>query len=343
MLLSKIKRSLEIGGLIRLYVVTLLLSSYAFVAAQDWFNPTGENVQTVFFQGMMDSQKQCAKFCGENGMNATTGEHVTCPNSTELIYHPYIGKELDEIILENDVRYAWYNPLSYIGILQRWGFQKQRQRYNYLIEGTQPGKPSVSTHSIDFFKLNFGQERDIEECSRKIAACDQDFPGATKILWGTSRGAAAWFDGHAHRNYDNVKMLVCEGCFDTVGHTIEKRTPWLLKKLGVHILFHYFLAAVTEYKTEGISPLTSVEKFPEKVPLVFITSAADTNVAQECTYALLQKLKKRNKNPLHCLILKDTPHNIYSLGKGEDQEKYLHFMHCLYKKYNLPHIPQYAQ
>ncbi len=327
-------------------IVLILLGSTMINAgfqSPDWVNPTGENVLTLFFQGMMDSQKQCAKFRGEKGMIATTGEHVVCPNSKELIYNPYIGKELDEVLLKNDIRYAWYHPLSCIGTLQEWGFQKQRESYNYLIEGTEPEQLSVSTHSIDFFKLNFGQERDIEECSRKIEACNQEYPNAKKILWGTSRGAAAWFDSHAHHNYDNVAMLVCEGCFDTVGHTIANRTPRLLKKLGVHIVFHYLLAAVTEYKIDGISPITSVDKFPENVPVVFITSKADTKVARECTHALIRALKIRNKNPIHYLCLKEAPHNTYSLGNGEDQEQYLHFMHRLYKKYNLPYIPEYAQ
>ncbi len=321
----------------------LLLFFTCSIGAQEWINPTNQDVRTIFLQGMMDSQKQCAKFCGEKGMTATTGEHVICPTAKDLIYNPYIGKELDEIILHNEGQYSWYNPLNYIGMLQEWAFAKQRKNYKYIISGTQPGKPSVATHAIDFFKLNFGQERDIEECSAKIDACDKEFPNAQKILWGTSRGAAGWFNAHAHKKYDNVKMLVCEGCFDTVGHTIEKRTPWMLKKLGVHILFHYFLSAVTEYKVNGISPITSAEQFPEDVPLVFITSKADTDVAKECTYALMKKLKERNKNPIHCIKLNDSPHNYYSLGKGEDQNKYLRCMHRLYKKYKLPYIPQYAE
>lgn len=326
----------------RFFYISFLCIS-ALVSAQEWVNPTGKQVHTVYMPGMMDSQKQCAKFCGPNGMMATTGERVICPDSNELIYNPYIGKELDEIILANDDRYAWYNPLSYISMLQQWGFQKQRAKYNYIIEGTQPGKPSVTTHSVDFFKLNFGQQRDIEECSRKIALCNQQYPNAKKILWGASRGGAALFDAQAQKHYEDVAMLVCEGCFDTVGHTIETRTPWLLKRLGLHIAFHYFLAAVTEYKVNGISPINSVETFPENVPVVLITSDADTNVAKECTFALLQKLKARNKNPIHCLVLKESTHNVYPLGNGEDQKKYRHFIHRLYKKYNLPYIAKYAE
>lgn len=321
----------------------LLFTIFSSAIAQEWVNPTGNIVQTIFVQGMMDSQKQCAKSCGPKGMIATTGEHVVCPESIELIQNPYIGKELDEIILAHDNRYAWYNPLAYIGMVQQWGFEKQRAKYNYIIKGTRPDKPSVATHSVDFFKLNFGQHRDIEECSSKIALCNEQYPKSKKILWGTSRGGAALFDALAKKKYDDVSMLVCEGCFDTVGHTIEMRTPWLLKKMGLHIAFHYFLAAVTEYKVNGISPINSVETFPEKVPVVFITSQADTNVAKECTLALMQKLKERNKNPIHCCVLKESIHNRYALGDGEDQQKYRHFIHRLYKKYDLPYIAHYAE
>ena len=75
--------------------------------------------------------------------------------------------------------------------------------------------PTVLAHAVDIFKLNFGQEGDIDEHARKVALCDQKYPHMPKILWGVSRGAAVAFNAHAQNNYENVKMLVLEGVLIT--------------------------------------------------------------------------------------------------------------------------------
>ncbi len=308
----------------------------------NWVIPD-KPVQAIFFQGMMESQRQCSKYCGQQGMVATTGETVICPTANPLIHSPYIGKELDEIMLHNNTSRTWYNPLRITDELQQWGFAYKGKKYNLQILGTAIGMPSVVSHAVDVFKLNFGQNGDIQEHAQKVALCTEQFPDHPKILWGVSRGAATSFNAHALHQYDNVKMIILEGCFDSVEHTIEKRAPTLLKYFRLHTLFHHFLALVTQYKCDGVSPLASVANFPENVPVVFITSHADCNVHPECTHSLMNELKKRGKNPIHYIALKHATHDVYAIGDGEDQKLYCTFLHTLYKRYNLPYIPAYVE
>ncbi len=242
---------------IKVLYALLFISSISF--AHDWVVPD-QDVQTVFFQGMMESQRQCAKYCGERGMVATTGEQVICPTSNELIRNPYIGKELDEIMLKNGSPRVWYNPLRLIDHMQEYGFARKMKKYGMQILGTKMGMPTVVAHAVDVFKLNFGQDGDMDELSQKIALCEHDHQ-TPKILWGVSRGAAVAFNAHAKHKYKNVKMIVLEGCFDNVAHTITGRTSEWMKWCKLHVLFNYFLAAATQYKVDGASPLESVDNF----------------------------------------------------------------------------------
>jgi len=321
------------------FFISLIFPSYVY--AQEWVVPH-KDVQTIFMQGMMDSQRQCAKYCGSSGAQVATGERVVCPTSNTLMRNPYIGKELDEVILHNSTNYSWYNPLKLVIKFQEQLSCWQGSPFNYQVMGSIPGMPSVVSHAINVFKLNFGQESDMYQHQAKVNICEQYAPGCNKILWGTSRGAATVFNAHAKYKYENIKMIILEGCFDTVRHTIETRVPYYLKYLGLHIAFDYFLSFVTEYKRNGISPLISVEYFPEDVPVVFITSCADRNVDKACTDVLVQKLKERGKNPIHYLVLQNSGHNNYAIGNDDDQKRYCIFLHKLYKKYNLPYILAYA-
>lgn len=74
-------------------------SNQAPSRGEDWTVPNGEPVYTVYYQGMMSSQTQLAKYVGRKGFVSTTGEHVTIGDKgIEVILRPWIGKELDEVI-----------------------------------------------------------------------------------------------------------------------------------------------------------------------------------------------------------------------------------------------------
>ena len=335
--------------MVRNFILNIVFFACMQCNSMQWRLPyTGKDVQTVFFQGMMCSQWQAAKYTDSQvGLHATTGETVIVDNANPIIRNPYIGKELDEIILKCSKKRAWYNPYRIVDRIQHYAFARQTIKYGTKIANMIPGMPSVKSHAVDFFKLNFGQERDMQEHLKKVLLCRKYFNDRDMAFFGPSRGAAATFNAVAKykkkypKLYENLKLIILEGCFDSVMHTITERTPTLLKKVYVDRIFNYLLSKVTEYKSDGPSPLGLVDDFPEDIPIAFITSKSDTNVSKACTDVLIQALQKRNKNPIHTLVLDNAGHNSYSLGNSSDQQKYLQFIHNLYKQYDLPHIPKY--
>lgn len=306
--------------------------------ASEWTRPK-KPVKTVFFQGVLCSQIQASKYCGPKGFTATTGEHVICPNALDLIYDPYIGSELEEIILNPKQSYEWYSPIPSINTFQNYIFSNQRKRYQYQISNSGIIE-TLGTHAVDFSKLNIGQKRDVTECEKRINLCKQQHPNSDLILWGVSRGAATMFSSIALNHYKNVKLIVLEGCFDSVLHTAYMRLGEVCADLGITKGSLYLLSLLTEFKLGGICPLNTIDQFPENVPVVFITSKNDTNVNKVCTDVLVRKLRKRGKNTVHYIVLKDAGHNSYSLGTGPDQQKYFTELHTIYKQYGLPYIAQ---
>lgn len=322
------------------YILLLSCDTYSV----SWINT--ENIQTIYYQGMLSTQAQCAKYCGPQGMRATTGEKITCPGSIELIHAPFIGREISEIALKNDKDRRWYYPFSVLNTAQKLVGMLGDQRANLVIECDRNDgdeQISVAEYATNISKMNFGQEGDIAEHQSKMALCEKQFPGAAKILWGVSRGAATTFNAFARYHYQNVKLVVLEGCFDTVYHAISSRIPKLMNKFKFHELYHRLVARATAYRPDGISPLASVDGFPEGIPVVFITSEVDRKVAKECTLNLVAHLANRGKNDVYLLVLKSADHSSYSLGDGPDQKNYLHLIHAVYKRYGLGHVSEYAQ
>jgi hypothetical protein len=103
------------------------------------------------------------------------------------------------------------------------------------------------------------------------------------------------------------------------------------------------LQQVTSHIHNGHSPISLVDSFPEGIPAVFITSKLDRSVPPEGTIKLAKKLAERKKNDVYLLVLEASSHSGYMMDNPEDAKKYLSFMHALYKKYELPYIPQYAK
>ncbi len=325
------------------YSITLLfLVGFFSVQAYEWVNPqTDKDIRTIFIQGIVSTQIQCAKYCGQKGFQALTGEQVMSPIAGDLIYNPYIGAELEEVLLKNESPRKWYQRMWFRPV-QEFFVSCKHQKYKYQVIGTKEGAPTVATHAIDFSKLNIGQEPDMAVHAKKVTQCNVDHPDADLVLFGSSRGAATTFNACAKYKYDNVKLVVLEGCFDNVPHIIDKRFP-TLSKFKLSLFAHYLFPLATAYRRDGMTPDKCVDNFPEGVPIAFISSKADKKVPYECTERLIEKLVDRGKNPIYYLLLEDAKHVAYPLGDGKDQEKYHQFLHAIYKKYNLPHIPEYAK
>ena len=298
--------------------------------------------RTIFYQGLFASQTQIARYMGKQGFLATTGERVVSQYGADVIHQVFVGKELDEVILSSNKKKGWswnwkqwlHSPFYNIS-------RKENQWYGLKIvaQNSEETQESVMSHSINLNLVSIGQKNDVEEHLTKYQLLKECHPDDDIILYGVSRVAATTFNAmclnHIHYDLSRVKLVVLEGCFDSVPSLLDQTKFWL-KYLS---LFQNWIPS--QYDPNGINPLQLADKFPLQVPLVFITCQKDEIVPIANTYKLIQKVKEHGHQNIHLLVLQNSSHPRYLLDCPDDRMKYLSFIHEIYQTYSLPYCPQY--
>ncbi|BDC34216.1 hypothetical protein Noda2021_01740 [Candidatus Dependentiae bacterium Noda2021] len=311
----------------------------------DWINPDNKIVQTIFYQGILSSQVQAARYMGKEGFVATTGERVICRNGLNLIQNVYIGAEIDEVVpwRAHEFKNSYWKSVK--ARFHKLISRAANDRDGIEIIPNEQG-PSLQAHIIDLKKVNLAQQNDLANHKLKYDLCVQDYPHDSKILFGVSRGAATTFSAIAHNGYDTnlVKLVVLEGCFDSIDHLIKLRVPLLgwykpTRKMLNKLLYSVF----GDYNIHGISPLSLVNEFPHDVPVLFVTSRKDKNVPMESASHLAHTLAATGHPNVYLLVLEQSGHNGYYKDNIEDRYTYLCVLHALYKSLDLPHVPFYAE
>jgi hypothetical protein len=319
--------------------------------SREWILPENIDVPTVFFPGMgCCFFTQIARYTGPEGFITPLGEHVYCTRGIHTIKNPcLIDAESDEIEHQKPIQswLALWNPFMAFNVIWKNYYftitSLDRLKYGVKVENVS-NRESVRGHYSPFSATNFAQHRDIQNHKRKYDACTKAHPETPKILYGVSRGAATTFRAcalHGH-TYDDVRLVILEGCFDNVPHNLKARFPMVCAVPGLYTLCHDLLSKVTCYKKDGGSPLDDVERFPKHLPVAFIASEADRVVPSECTKDLVQALVNAGHQEVYFLRLKASSHSKYMMDNPQDAADYQHFIHALYKKYNLPYIEEYA-
>jgi hypothetical protein len=162
------------------------------------------------------------------------------------------------------------------------------------------------------------------------------------ILYGVSRGTAATFCAFAKEKYSEVRLVVLEGAIDSVENVITTRFKRCANFISSGLAF-FKRWNFSQYDKDGISPLKSVEDFPEGIPVVFITSKVDKIVTCGNTENIANTLAKKGKNDVYLLKLERSSHPNYMFDDAEDRNTYEVFIHAIYKKYGLRHDPELAQ
>lgn len=308
------------------------------------------NIKTIFYQGVYNSQVQLAKYLS-NGFIATTGEHVSCDKSLDLIIQPFIGNEIDEIELYElkgwKRIFNWLNPLKIFSYI----FTFLAQKHNHIVvnsdtESLEAQEQSLKAHYINLSKFNFGQEGDMANHYEKYTSCIKQYPQHDIILWGVSKGAATTLNSLASNNYDisKIKLVVLEGCFSDIQkvflHWVQHRSyfdsNYWLARLALWLIRTGLASYVTRYKKDPkYSPINMLQKIPHSVPICFITSATDIVVPCEQTIELYTKLKESGHPDVHLLVLKNSRHHAYMFDCIEDRKAYKNFIHKIYSQYGI--------
>jgi hypothetical protein len=335
--------------------IFFIISSFFSPVAADhiWVLPKNIEVPTVYFPGINSSFfTQIARYTGKEGFITPLGEHVYCVQGIHTIKTPcLIDAELDEVEPKKRANCSWlamFDPRVGLPIMWKNLYftltSLDRLKYGVRVENICE-EESVCGYYAPFSAANFAQERDLRNHKRKFDACAKAHPKAPKILYGVSRGAATTFRACARHSdeYSDVELVILEGCFDNVPHTLKARFPTLCSFPGVHERLHDVLTKITDYKKDGGSPLEDVDRFPKNIPVVFITSETDAVVPAECTKELVTALVKAGHKEVYLLTLKASSHSKYMMDNEQDSNDYQNFIHAIYKKYDLPYVAVYAE
>lgn len=190
-------------------------------------------------------------------------------------------------------------------------------------------------------KVNLGQEEDIATLLTAYQAAVEMAPNCPLVGVGISRGSSVLINAASDMN---LKALVLESPFDTITavikHLLDRfKVSWLplSEKLAYKICQTHF----PQIKIDGICPLYMLEKIPADLPIIFIHSKKDKVVPINSSRRLYMKLRQLGHEHVYLVELASGNHG--KLLIGPDSEFYLLTVHAFYKKYGLPHDPDYAQ
>jgi len=186
-----------------------------------------------------------------------------------------------------------------------------------------------SSYSLRLSKINIAQTGDVVELAKR----DRDIPSSQLVSFGISRGAATTFIRHATEPERKAKLVLLEGCPDSIRNVLEYRYGQMAADGA-----EWFLSRLTAYdpqKARDLAPLMLVDKFPRDVPIAFVTSKRDTSVPPEGTLRLVEALRKSGHPMVHLLVLEDAGHDSYLSGSERDRRAYVDFVKELHKTYNI--------
>lgn len=180
-------------------------------------------------------------------------------------------------------------------------------------------KPIMKDHSLDWRQFNLGQSKDMQTFGDALQSHRAQFPDLPIVLYGVSRGAATVVNFVASATPEQLKDvvgIVLEGCPDSLRSIIQDKLSWLCYwPLGgmvakVVSLVERCWELVTSYSSTGPSPLDNIDKIPEHIPVLLVTSLGDKLVPLACTQRLLSKLNGRQN--VQTVVLPTASHPRYT-------------------------------
>jgi hypothetical protein len=116
-------------------LLSLILLFGQLYANQEWFNPTGKRARTIYYQGMHCSQTQGAKYTGSHGfISPTTGEHIVCDQSIDIIQDIWVKPEIDEVVpapIKRDWQGLLFQPRNLIANVWQYAHESASRFSNH--------------------------------------------------------------------------------------------------------------------------------------------------------------------------------------------------------------------
>jgi len=196
-------------------------------------------------------------------------------------------------------------------------------------------------YRVNYNETSFGQGNEIGRLYKAYQKTNERFENCDMILYGLSRGAANFAIFAGTHQLNNVKAIILESPYFTMGDVIEnmmnrKGLGWLSLSYG-ETLAEFIFKKYTRY---GHSPATCIDGISKDIPIFIICSKEDHLVPASSSINLYKKLVANGHQHIYIFIADYGRHA--AILKGPDGEKYEWIINAFYKKYNLPHCPSSA-
>lgn len=179
----------------------------------------------------------------------------------------------------------------------------------------------------------------------------EKIPEQKLIGFGYSRGAATW-----------LTMLGTTTTSKTIAALILESPFAIMQNVAVYNIVSYAVACANvlipsvdlittsntifnsifqNYNLAGIQPINVAHLIDKNIPIMLVHSQQDTIIPINDSRNLYLKLKEAGHQHVYLVELKQGVHA--ALLWGPEGELYRNVVHAFYKKYGLPHQPDFAQ
>lgn len=310
-----------------IFLVLVIMSSFAPMVQAKVY-------PTLFLHGLHAGPLQAAKYIHKHTASAT-GETILSRWAINVLSEPLVAPVFGEISLRNRKTDSYSKSvvcgITYLIDKKILGYEVQ--------EKTSSTGFTLAGRGLNIFNNNFGQRADLDVIKLAYETQKNSYPDDKMLVWGCSRGAAAACTFVCTESTDvahHVQLVVLEGCFDSSVSVIEKRFK-RFGKGGIKRIKSFFEKR-TYWRENGISPLAVLDRWPDNVPVLFVTSRKDTVVPMECTINCAKKVKELKPNvDVYLLVLENASHAGYAIDNYADRVLYENVVNAFYQQYGWKH------
>lgn len=247
-------------------------------------------------------------------------------------------------IFSHGIADKWTQSLADLKSYHKNGVVHYNERYTINTPCVAFNYPDATNrfYRVNYNETSFGQGNEIGRLYKAYQKTNERFENCDIILYGLSRGASnvAIFAG-LHQ-LDNVKALVLESPYFTMGEVIEsimkkKGAGWLPLSYGETLAEFIF----KKYTRHGNSPANCIENIPQDMPIFIICSQEDHLVPCSSTMNVYKKLIETGHKHTYIFVVPQGRHA--AILQGPDGDKYMWTINAFYKKYNLDYCPVSAE
>lgn len=241
-------------------------------------------------------------------------------------------------IFSHGIADTWKQVHGYVKSYIKNDIRHVNDRYLINTPYTSFNYPDATTkfYRVNYNETSFGQENEINRLNKAYQSTLARYENCDIILWGLSRGAANILIFAGSYQLNNVKALILESPYFTMGEVIEsimikKNLSWLPLSYGETLAEFIF----KKYNRYGFSPANCIENISKNTPILLICSKEDRLVPYSTTMNVYKKLVESGHQHTYIFIAEYGRHA--AILQGPDGEQYQWIVNAFYKKYNLPY------